>query len=638
MHARITLEAGDCLPAALDLAPDRPVTVGRGRDNAIVLRDSLASRLHAKIYCEGGRWFVRDFGLNGTRVDGERITGGAELADGRLIRIGDVALRFSAVVGSGSATHEVPALNGPETLATYRPRPENQQTRAVEYPMSRRTADPPQEVAERQRRMDDLTALCDYMSAAVELKSPHELIELALRTILNQTAAKLTGYLSFDPNEPTPRIVLPLDAAVDAPLSRRLTQQAYHTGSTVWLFPDLTDKHAPTDSLSAFADAICIPLKASSEIVAALHVYRTGRTFQERDVRYIEAVAGFLANGLEIQRHRRRLEAENSRLRTRVPPADEIIGESTAMMHLRQQIGRAAPQSLTVLVQGESGSGKELVASALHKNSRRASGPLVVVNCANLAPNTFDLELFGNAEHPGFVRQADEGTLFLDEISDLSLECQGKILRVIEGKPFRPPGTDKDVTADVRIVAATNRDLESEVRAGRFRADLYFRLCVIAIRVPSLRDRLDDVPELANLFLTRIGNECRRQFHFAPAAMVKLQRYDWPGNVRQLRAVIESAAVMSETDLLEADAIPLVLAGEEDDAPATPQGLPPSLNVDDLETWAIHRALRQTGGNVSHASKLLGMSRDTLHTKIKKKSIDREALVSTPEPAALTMS
>ncbi len=636
MHARLTLETGDCLPAAIDLAPNRPATLGRGSDNTIVLRDSLASRLHAKIYFEDGCWRVRDFGRNGTRLDDQRVAGSAELTAGHLIRIGDVALRFSAVE---AANFQPLPPAAPVTLPLNRPHGESHQTKVVEQPMSRRPADPPQEVADRQRRVDDLTALCKYMSAAVELRTPHELLDLALRTILNQTAARLAGYLSFDPHEPKPKVVLPEDAALDSHLSRRLTLQATQSGTTVWLFPDLTDKHVPTDSLCAFADAICVPLKASGETLAALHVYRTGRAFQERDVRFIEAVAGFLTHGIEIHRHRRKLEAENSRLRTQLPVTDEIIGESSAVMHLRQQIVRAAPQSLTVLVQGESGSGKELVALAIHRNSRRAAAPLVVVNCAN----THDTELFGSPDHVGLFLQADEGTLFFDEIADLSLECQAKILRVIEGNSFRPSGAARDIKADVRIVAATNRDLETEVRAGRFRADLYFRLCVISIRVPALRDRIEDVPELANFFLARIGSECRRSFRIAPDAMEKLQSHPWPGNVRQLRAVIQSAAAMSELDLLDPDAFPLTRPVEEPESAAgfSAFDIPPSLNVDEIETWAIHRALRQTGGNVSHASKLLGMSRDTLHTKIKKKSIDRDALINTPEPSAsssLTLS
>ena len=656
MHARLIVEAGDCLPPALDLAPDHPVTLGRSRDNTFVLRDAMASRLHAKIYFEDGHWHVRDFGINGTRLDGERIAGGAELADGRTIKIGEVVLRFTTPeFASNGDCPPMPPLAAPPTQLSYRPSAESHQTKVHEVPVGRRlSCDPPPAEAAKQRRVDELTALCKYMAAAVEVKSPHELISLALRTILNQTTARLAGYLSFDPDDPTPKIVLPDAAAVDVPLSRRLTQQAYQTGNTVWLFPDLTAAHAPTDSLQAFSDALCIPLKSSGESFAALHVYRSGRAFLEQDVRFIEAVAGFLVNGLEIHRNRRKLEAENSRLRTHTPTADEIIGESSPITHLRQQIFRAAPQSLTVLVQGESGSGKELVALAIHRNSKRSGGPIVVVNCAAITPGTLDIELFGYAkgafsgadtDQPGLFQQADEGTLFFDEVSELSLECQAKLLRVIEGKSFHPLGAKRDVKADVRIVAATHRDLEAEVKAGRFRADLYFRLKVIEIRVPPLREHLEDTPELANFFLAKISAECRRSFRLAPLAMVKLQAYSWPGNVRQLRAAIESAAVMSESDLLDADAVHLAgIVGYQPEVSSQSIAaleMPPGLNMDDIETWAIHRALRQTTGNVSHAAKLLGMSRDTLHTKIKKKSIDRDALMNTPEPVGagcLTMS
>jgi Nif-specific regulatory protein len=474
----------------------------------------------------------------------------------------------------------------------------------------------------------------------VEAKTPHDLILLALRSILHQTTAKLAGYLSFDPDDPAPKVVMPESASVDMPLSRRLTQQAYQTGKTVWLFPDLTAAHPPTDSLSSFADAICIPLRASGDSFAALHVYRSGRAFLEQDVRFIEALAGFLAHGLDVHRNRRTLEAENSRLRIHTPAADDIIGGSTPIIGLRQQILRAAPQAYTVLVHGESGSGKELVALALHRNSRRANGPLVVVNCAAIAPTLLEAELFGykkgafsgaDRDHPGLFQQADEGTLFLDEIAELSLECQAKLLRVIEGKAFRPVGATGDLKVDVRIVAATHRNLEAETKAGRFRSDLYFRLKVIQIRVPALREHPEDIPELAGFFLAKVSGECRRNFRLTGAAMVKLQTYAWPGNVRQLRAMIESAAVMSESDILDADALPLGGAADSG-TPGAAADMPPSLDIDEIETWAIHRALRQTGGNVSHAAKLLGMSRDTLHTKIKKKSIDRDALINTPEP------
>ena len=649
MRARLTLEGGDCVPPTLDLSPDgQPVTLGRSRDNTLVLRDELASRLHAKIYFEDGHWHVRDFGLNGTRVDGQRIDGSVELADGQRVKIGEVVLKIvlepkapARPPKDAPATMPMPAKGAPDS-------PHNV-TKIHEVPGDRvAPADPPSEQAAKQLRVDELTALCKFMTGAVEAKTPHDLTAFALRAILNQTTAKLAGYLSLDPDDPGPKIVMPESAAIDVPLSRRLTAQALAQGKTIWLFPDLSASHPPTDSLSAFADAICIPLKASGEPFATLHVYRSGRAFAERDVRFIEAVGGFLAHGLEILRTRRTLEAENSRLRTHTPAADDIIGGSNAVIHLRQQILKAAPQPFTVLVQGESGSGKELVALGLHRNSRRAEGPLVVVNCAAIAPTLLEAELFGykkgafsgaDRDHPGLFQQADEGTLFLDEVGELSLECQAKLLRAIDGKAFRPVGATSDLKVDVRIVAATHRDLDKDVKAGRFRQDLLFRLKVIPIRVPPLREHPEDVPELASFFLAKVSSECRRNFKLTSAAMRKLQAHPWPGNVRQLRAAIESAAVMSEGDTLDADALPPTGATElVAPLPVTSAAAdaPPSLNMDEIEEWAICRAMRQTNGNVSHAAKLLNVSRDTLHNKLnklkKEKGIDRAALTSTPPP------
>ncbi|MBX9580822.1 MAG: sigma 54-interacting transcriptional regulator [Gemmataceae bacterium] len=633
MRARLTVEAGDCQPAVIDLSPDQPATLGRSRDNTLVLKDELASRLHAKVFFEDGRWHLRDFGLNGTRLDGVKVAGAVELPDGGAVKIGEVVLRFAA---NPRPTPPPGGLTPADDTRTAHPsgRSHHGQTKVHPVPPDRSPGDPPPEVSASQLRMDELTALCKFMTASVGARTPHDLIALALRAILLQTTAKHAGYLSVDPDDPTPKVVMPEAAAVDARLSRRLTQQAYQTGKTVWLAPDLTAAHPPTDSLSAFADAICIPLAAGGGPFAALHVYRSGRAFLERDVRFIEAVAGFLAHGLEVHRHRRTLEAENSRLRTHTPAGDDIIGGSAAIIHLRQQILKAAPQSYTVLVNGESGAGKELVALAVHRNSKRAGGPLVVVNCAAISPNLLEAELFGykkgaftgaDRDQPGLFQQADDGTLFLDEVGELSPECQAKLLRVIEGKPFRPVGSTAEVKVDVRIVAATHRDLDKEVKAGRFRQDLCFRMKVIQVRVPPLREHPEDVPELAAFFLAKVSAECRRNFRLTPAAMRKLQDFWWPGNVRQLRAVIESAAVMSEADALDADAFPLGGLSDPGSIAVPAADAPPSLDMDAIETWAIRRALKQTGGNVSHAAKLLGMSRDTLHTKLKKKGITRGA-------------
>jgi Nif-specific regulatory protein len=649
MQARLILEAGDCTPPALDLSPAQPATLGRSRENSIVVRNDLASRLHAKIYYEDGGWVLRDFGLNGTRVGGVKVNGAIPLADGAVIQIGDAKFRFAlnAKVNGASGVQPFPTGNpltdsaasvttptGPVNGVPRHP-PDPVGTRVVEAPPRRTTPDfsVPNDSDETQLRVDELTALCRYMTAAIGVHDPHELLRHTLRTVLNQTAATVVGYLGLDPTDPTPKLVLPDRASVDVRLSRRLTERIRETRKVAWLYGDGQESN-PGDSLSAFTDAVCLPLATQGrEPFAALHVYRTGRGFGERDVRFLEALAGFLAPTLEVNRTRRALEAENSRLRGVAPVADELIGESSAITTLRGQITKAAPQPFTVLIQGESGSGKELVAQALHNRSTRGGGPLVVVNCAAIAPSLLEAELFGyrkgafsgaDRDHPGLFEQADEGTLFLDEVGELSLECQAKLLRVIEGKAFRPVGGTRDVKVDVRVIAATHRNLDEEVRGGKFRQDLLFRLKVIALRVPPLREHPEDIPELSRFFLERLSLQCRRNFKLSGAAMRKLQGYQWPGNVRQLRAVLESAAVMSEADLIDADVLPL--AGAEP-AAIVSADVPPSLNVDDLETWAIRKALQQTNGNVSQAARVLNMSRDTLHTKLKKKGIDRESLL-----------
>lgn len=667
MRARIFVESGDCSPAAVDLAPGVTVTFGRSRDNVFVVRDDLVSRLHAKVYFEDGRWLMRDLGLNGTKVAGNKINAVIELNEGVELQVGHVKFRYTTNTGSmlAPATQtSVSSLTPPPMAAVTvgssvgkdvtAVQPEYWATKAHQIVHHEQTPStliriptlgdeiPPTDTV---LRADELTALAHYMATAVTMADAHELLRLTLRTVLNQTSAAVVGYLSLDPSEPTPKMVLPERVAVDVPLSRRLTERVRELRRPVWLFADEKLGIHPIGSLSSFHDAVCLPIAgADGEPLAALHAYRTGRAFADRDVKFLEAITGYLAPALESQRHRRKLEAENLRLRGTSAVAEELIGDSSAMMNLRQQIGRAAPMPFTVLIQGESGSGKELVALALHKRGPRASGPLVVVNCAAFAPAQFEAELFGSRkgaypgaerDHPGLFEQADEGTLYLDEVADLSPECQAKLLRVIEGKSFRPVGGVKDIAVEVRVIAATSRDLEDEVRSGRFRQDLLFRLKVIPIRVPPLREHPEDIAELARFFLERLSVQCRRSLRLTASALQKLFAFPWSGNVRQLRAVLESAAAMSESDAIDADALPLAGFGESipHRAPA-PTDAPTSLDIDDIETWAIIKALGQTSGNVSRAARVLGISRDTLHTKLKKKNIDRVSAIAAGAIAA----
>jgi two-component system response regulator HydG len=587
MRARLTIEAADGT-SVYELEPDRPVTLGRSRENAIVLPDELASRVHARVQFEDGRWVLTDLeSRNGTRLDGEPVEHAMPLADGQEILIGDTRMRFLV---NGSAT----ATGGPVT-------------RVIEASAG---------VSTTQLQTDELTTLCRFMAGAVQETDPSDLLRRALRALLKQTGASLAGYLGLDPADPVPKLVMPDDATVDRHLSRQLTAQVQEAGKPVWLGADRSK--TPADSLVPFIDAVGLPVTAGGQAVAAIHVYKTNARFAERDVRFCEALVGYLARGLDVLRARRALEAENSRLRHRAA-VDELVGDSPAMRQLRALIARVAPQPATVLVVGESGTGKELVATALHKQGRPAGGPLVAVNCAAIPPTLMEAELFGyrkgafsgaDRDYPGMFQQADEGTLFLDEVGDLSPDCQAKLLRVIETKTFKPLGTTTELKADVRVITATNRDLESEVRAGRFRQDLYFRLKVVTIPVPPLRAHAEDIPALAEFFLTRLAEECRKPVKLTPAALKKLQAYSWPGNVRQLRSVLENAVVMTDCESLDVGAFHLP-EGE-----AGGGGMP--LNLDALEQWAITEALKRSGGNKSAAADMVGISRETLANKLKK--------------------
>jgi two-component system, NtrC family, response regulator HydG len=606
MAVRLTIAVGEGSPLQCELEPPRRVTLGRHRSNTIVLQDRHASRRHAEIFHEEGRWHIRDCDtLNGTRLNGEWIRQPALLANGSEIGIGDTRLLF---------TQDPPE----EEL------PRQGEDVVEEVPDLLAGAEMEGDSIQTLLQADALTALCGFMEASVEEASPRALVARALSVVHAHTGATLTGFLSLDLQHPLPRMVLPEKGNIDAHLSRQLTQLVKERGRSVWLGAGV--EGLDSESLASFQDAVCVPLRAEGTALGALHVYKTGRPLREREVRFCEVLGGYLAKSLHVVRARRSLAAENYRLRVHSPAAnDELIGDSGAMKQVRQHIARVAPHSVSVLIRGESGVGKELVALSLHRNSQRCDGPLVTVNCGAISPSLLEAELFGHVkgaftgadrDRTGYFQQADEGTLFLDEIGELSPECQVKLLRVIEGKGFRPVGGSKDVVADVRIIAATHRNLEAMVRSGKFRQDLSFRLG-IPIAVPALRERAEDIPALVDYFLTQLSREYRRLMNVTPAALERLRGYHWPGNVRQLRAVLENAVALSDGTTLDAADLQL-----PDDGPSRLPA-PPGLHLEELEAWAIRLALESTSGNVSAAAEILGIHRDTLANKLKKYQIPR---------------
>jgi two-component system, NtrC family, response regulator AtoC len=328
----------------------------------------------------------------------------------------------------------------------------------------------------------------------------------------------------------------------------------------------------------------------------------------------------------------RTLEAENESLREQLDHKfglENLVGGSPAMQEVFDLVRQVAPSRATVLIQGQSGTGKELVARAIHQLSPRARQPLVAVHCAGLPRELIESELFGHEKgaftgaherRTGRVEHAQGGTLFLDEIGEIDAAIQVKLLRFLGERTFERLGSNKTLTADVRLVAATNRDLAELVKAGSFREDLFFRLQVVPIQMPSLRERPEDIPLLAHHFLREFGRENGKRVNgFAPEAMECLINHPWPGNVRELRTAMEHAVVLARGSQVALRDLPASLRATRDattETVSTPFLAAGTLTVREAEKQMIIRALREAGGNRTEAAGKLGMSRRTLHRKL----------------------
>ncbi len=319
------------------------------------------------------------------------------------------------------------------------------------------------------------------------------------------------------------------------------------------------------------------------------------------------------------------LQVKHDRLIARNADFDELIGESQVMKELKERIGRIARAQGTVMIRGESGSGKELVARAIHREGSRANRPMLSVNCAAIPSELMESQLFGHAkgsftgadkDHVGWFQQADGGTLFLDEVGELTLGGQAKLLRILEGHPFLPVGATKEIRVDVRILTATNRDLRDFVKEKRFREDLYYRLSTFELWLPPLRQRDGDLALLVDHFFDHFRKvHGRPMLAMSPQVRQRLLSYPWPGNVRQLRNVIDSATVLAVGDEVRLSDLAL----HETNVEALD-----TLKIDDWEQRLIREALKRSNGNIPEASELLGVSRATLYRKLETYQISKD--------------
>ena len=329
------------------------------------------------------------------------------------------------------------------------------------------------------------------------------------------------------------------------------------------------------------------------------------------------------------------LEQENIYLKERLNDRfdfSNIIGRSRSMTRLFETVALVAPSDATVLIVGESGTGKELIANAIHQNSPRKDQPFIKVNCAALPETLLESELFGHekgaftgamARKQGRFQLAHNSSIFLDEVAEMAPATQAKILRVLQEREFEPVGSTQTIKVDTRVIVATNKNLEKEIQEGRFRDDLYYRLNVVTVDVPPLRQRREDIPLLADFFLKQYAEKNRRPIEgFTPRATDLLMRYDWPGNVRELENIIERAVIMARGEMITPLEFPVDLQNLDEDLKESRIDLTPGRSLKEVEKVMILRTLEEVEGNRTHAARILGISRRTLQLKLKEYGIN----------------
>lgn len=663
MIAYLVVREGDKWRDVYRLTPGHVMTIGRAPTNRIVVHDEVCSRYHCEVFQSGSTWKIRDLeSRNGTLIAGEPVEGEAELKPGQVIEIGSCELAFTYDLSQAfpRVTGDTPIAEcdtGAQTLDVLEMVP-----CATEPTILHREAENPfvdgrrAESMGRDRTSRELAQLYRLALDMGGANNSKQLAEAVLTGLAAGTSADI-GALLLLPN--------PVESGEDAGelnlvAYRSSGERPYQKVSEYLSTTVLKSREAilardvADDSLLVNRDSlgeihaksvICAPIRLGKKIYGLIHLYSTNPDIklEHDDLVYTLAVADQCAGALDNLLRQEKLadglakvRNENLKLREQLGIESELVGTSVPMQQLKAKIARIAPTDATVLIRGESGVGKELVARAIHFTSRRRNGSFVCMNCAALTESLLESELFGHEKGSftgatsrkiGKFEQAHKGTLFLDEVGEMGPGIQAKFLRVLEGHPFERVGGNTPIQVDVRVVAATNRDLERAVEGGNFRKDLYFRLHVVEIVVDPLRDRLEDTEVLARHFLQGFAAKTGRNVRdFTPAALEKLIAYNWPGNVRELQNTVERAVILCTGELVGASDIQLSGLGGSDEQRSAVQpsgGGFGDITLDALEQQHILAVLDRTSWNKSHAAQILGIERSTLDRKLKRYQVSR---------------
>jgi Nif-specific regulatory protein len=632
MDPQLIVISGSLKGTTFALTADE-VSIGRDTSNSISLNDPSVSRRHCLIKKNKqsnpdgtDRFTVLDLeSYNGTFVNGLPVIEQA-LAQGDQIALGDLLFLF--------LTHEsdaaVAAVQFEEGDLITRSTVRLQREDAFYLRPDKVLSDLPSE-SRVARERNVLLKISTTLTSIRDVRDlQHRLLELILEVIPAEREAIL---LADDSREELVALcgwnrLIGLDDATR--VSKTITSQVL-SEEVALLSNDIFENEniGGTPSLveSRVCSLLCVPLVAFEKPLGVIYLDTTDPTarFDEGHLRLLTAIAGISALALENALQIEGLTGENARLQNEIRLEHAMIGEGVRMREVYTFLSKVAPTDSTVLILGESGTGKELAAHAIHLNSSRASNPFVAINCATLTESLLESELFGHekgaftgaiAQKRGKLEIADGGTVFLDEVGELPPVIQAKLLRVLQTREFERVGGTRPVKTDVRVIAATNRNLETAIKEGDFREDLYYRLNVVSIVMPALRDRREDIALLATYFVAEFSKKCKRKVTgISPEARRLLHSYDWPGNVRELENAIERALVLGATGLIVPEDLPEALC---ESGPAENAGKASYYEaIKEAKRQFISEALKQAQGNYTEAAKRLGIHPNNLHRLIR---------------------
>jgi transcriptional regulator with GAF, ATPase, and Fis domain len=613
MNARIVAITGAHKGLVWELSEDE-FSVGRDLTNSLSLYDPSVSRHHCVIRREGELFMIRDLGShNGTIVNDIPVTERL-LQQGDYIKVGGALFRFLSGGADDAPVSDIVQFAGEDMLTMS----------TVKFRLAEATS----------TMSRDLSVL---MKISTSINRVHglenvkkELLRLIFEAVPAQSGAILVGGGAQDIEASAFGLSRDSEQLHPIKLSRTVVQEVLQKGVSI-IGNGIADsaRSMTAESLAALKSRslLCIPLLLRSEVKGLIYLDTSDSdvSFDEHHLSLMTAISGIASLALDNAQRMDWLENENERLRSEISIESSMVGTSKPMQDIYQFIAKVARGPSNVLVRGESGTGKELVARAIHMNSPRASNPFVPINCATLSEELLESELFGHekgaftgavAQKKGKLEVAMGGTVFLDEVGEIAQSLQAKLLRVLQEHKMDRVGGIQPIELDIRLITATNRNLEEAISDGTFRRDLYYRLNVISCTMPRLRDRREDIPALARHFIAKHSARCnRRVTGISQETLEHLISYDWPGNVRELENVIERAIVLGTTEVIALDDLPedVLSSRLSQDTPAP--GLYEALR--DTKRQMILKVLEQTKYNYAEAAELLKIHPNNLHRLIR---------------------